>query len=300
MVAETSSSAPAPSLGWVGVGIMGAGMVSCLLKEGRSVVVWNRDAAKAEAIAAAYPSQCRVAASPAEVVASCEVTYSMLSNLEASEAVFGEVLEAVGPGKSIVDCATLTPERMEAMARAVAAKGGTFLEAPVSGSKVPAETGQLIFLCGGDRPLYERARPDLAVMGKADFHFGPVGAGTKMKLCVNMIMGEQLAALGEGLALARAAGLPCGADDGLLKVLELGVTSSPLLKLKGPKMLADTHAPHFPLKHAQKDLAFSLLLADKLGLGLPIAAATNAAFLKARPEHGDDDFAALFRTQHLP
>lgn len=285
------------AFGFVGVGIMGAGMVNCLLKSGRRVVVWNRDVSKSAALEAAYPDLCSTASSPAEVVEACEVTFCMLSTLEASEAVFPSILSGVKEGKAIVDCATLTPERMEAMGESVTAAGGRFLEAPVSGSKVPADLGQLIFLCAGDSSLYDQVKPEFGVMGKADFYFGDVGAGSKMKLCVNMMMAEQLAALGEALALAKAAGLPCDDQGGLLKVLELGVMNSGLVKLKGPKMLAEDYGPHFPLKHAQKDIAFSLALADKLGVSLPVAAATNAQFVKAKKDHGDDDFAAVFEQQ---
>ena len=113
----------------------------------------------------------------------------MLSTLEASEAVFPGMLEKVCAGKSIVDCATLTPERMAAMSSAVKAAGGSFLEAPVSGSKGPAEAGQLIFLTAGDAAVKEAAESDLEAMGKATFYFGEeVGRGSKMKLVVNMIM----------------------------------------------------------------------------------------------------------------
>ena len=103
----------------------------------------------------------------------------MLSTLEASEAVFPGMLEKVCAGKSIVDCATLTPERMAAMSSAVKAAGGSFLEAPVSGSKGPAEAGQLIFLTAGDAAVKEAAEADLEAMGKATFYFGEeVGRGS--------------------------------------------------------------------------------------------------------------------------
>mmetsp|Transcript_22650 Transcript_22650/g.89900 ORF Transcript_22650/g.89900 Transcript_22650/m.89900 type:complete len:297 (-) Transcript_22650:129-1019(-) len=275
----------------------GNGMVRCLLAAGRPCVVWNRDAAKAEACKEAYPDLVTVAASATDVVGACDVTFSMLSTLEASEAVFPAILEAITPGKSIVDCATLTPDRMAEMAAAVEAKGGRFLEAPVSGSKVPAELGQLIFLCGGDASVYEAVAAELDLMGKAKFYFGDVGAGSRMKLVVNMVMGDMMVALGEGLALAQAAGLPCDAEAGLLKVLDLGVMANPLFKLKGPKMIQSNHAPNFPLKHMQKDMRFALNLGDELGQPLPVAAAANAAFLKARDDKGDDDFSAVFEDQ---
>jgi len=286
-------------IGFIGSsGIMGEGMCNCLLKEGRRLVIWNRNVAKSEAIAASqWGAKVTVAASASDVVAQCAVTYSMLSDLRASEAVFPAVLAASAPGKSLIDCATLTPERMAAMAAAFTAEGGAFLEAPVSGSKAPAAAGALIFLCGGDRAVYDAAKPELAIMGKADFHFGDVGKGTQMKLVVNMVMGDMMVALGEGLALAGAAGLPADAESGLLKVLDLGVMANGLFKLKGPKMLAGDHAPNFPLKHAQKDMRFAIALGDELGQALPAAAAANAAFVAARGANGDADFSAVYESQ---
>ena len=210
----------------------------------------------------------------------------MLSTLEASQAVFPALVGAVKEGKSIVDCATLTPERMRDMRGAVTLAGGRFLEAPVSGSKAPAAQGALIFLCGGDAALYQEVKPELAVMGKADFLFGDVGAGTKMKLVVNMVMGDMMVALSEGLSLCGASGLPGDAEAGLLKVLDLGIMSNGMFRLKGPKMLAGDHAANFPLKHAQKDMRFALNLGDQVGQALPVSAAANAAFLAARATNG--------------
>jgi len=295
-------------------------MVRRLLLAGREVVVWNRDAAKAEAIVADFPDLASIAATPAAVVDACvsrpmpsrltptkqptnatkkcsqkmqAVTYSMLSTLEASEAVFPGLLSAVGPGKAVVDCATLTPERMATMAAAVTEKGGRFLEAPVSGSKAPAEAGALIFLCGGDAELYAECQADLKSMGKADFFFGAVPAGTKMKLVVNMVMGEMMVALSEGMSLAGAAGLPTDAEAGLLKILDLSSMSNGVFRGKGPSMEKGVHPAAFPLKHAQKDMRFALGLADSLDLSLPGAAAANAQFLRARKDHGDEDFSAV-------
>ena len=129
---------------------------------------------------------------PLEVVESCGLTYAMLSTPSVAHEVYemgGGLLSGVQDGKAIVDCATLTPERMAAMSSAVKAAGGSFLEAPVSGSKGPAEAGQLIFLTAGDAAVKEAAEADLEAMGKATFYFGEeVGRGSKMKLVVNMIM----------------------------------------------------------------------------------------------------------------
>ena len=284
-------------IGFIGVGIMGKGMASCLLKAKRSLVVWNRDASKAQKLAEAYPGLVTVVKSPGDVIAKCALTYSMLSTLEASKAVFPQIIDSIRDGKSLVDCATLTPERMQLMNDDVIANGGRFLEAPVSGSKVPAAQGALIFLCGGDRNLYDQVKPDLSEMGKADFHYGDVGSGSKMKLVVNMVMGNMMVALGEGLALCEASQLPADDEAGLLKVLDLGIMANGLFKLKGPKMLAGNHAPNFPLKHAQKDMRFALNLGDQVSVPLPLAAAANASFLAQRAAHGDEDFSAVYEGQ---
>eukprot|EP00614_Pseudopedinella_elastica_P003071 CAMPEP_0172585006 /NCGR_PEP_ID=MMETSP1068-20121228/4502_1 /TAXON_ID=35684 /ORGANISM="Pseudopedinella elastica, Strain CCMP716" /LENGTH=607 /DNA_ID=CAMNT_0013379333 /DNA_START=199 /DNA_END=2022 /DNA_ORIENTATION=- len=272
---------------------MGEGMAANLLKAGRKLVVWNRGPEKSAQLAKAYPGLVTVAASAGEVVALSEVTFAMLSTLEASEAVFPSMLAAMAGGKSLVDCATLTPERMECMAGQVESKGGRFLEAPVSGSKGPAAAGQLIFLCGGSASLYEQVSPELDLMGKAKFLFGATGAGTKMKLVVNMTMGSMLATLAEGAALAEAADL---SQAQLLEVLDLGVMSNMLFKLKGPAILSRDHAnTQFPLKHAQKDMRFALGLGDDLGQSLPLCAAANEQMKLARSlGHQDDDFSAVY------
>jgi len=282
------------TVGFIGLGIMGLGMAKNLAKSGKSLMVWNRDVSKSEAFAAEFG--CEIAASAKEVIEKCTITYSMLSTLEASDAVFlGEngALSGISEGKCLIDCATLTAEKMISTGEIVASKGGIFLEAPVSGSKGPAEQGTLIFLCGGDKGLYERIKPDLEAMGKADYFLGPVGQGSRMKIVVNMVMGSMMNAFSEGLALADASELPL---DDLIQILDLGAMSNPMFRLKGPKMVAGDHTPNFPLKHQQKDMRFAVELGDQLGVALPVASAANESFKRARPVHGDDDFSAVYET----
>jgi glyoxylate/succinic semialdehyde reductase len=109
-------------------------------------------------------------------------------------------------------------------------RGGVLLEAPVSGSKVPAETGTLVFLCGGPKEVYEGVYPALESMGKASFLFGPVGQGSKVKLIVNMMMGNIMTTLSEGMILSEALNLD---STELLKVLDLSAIAAPILQVKG-------------------------------------------------------------------
>ena len=178
-----------PRIGFLGLGIMGVPMAQNLVKAGYSVTVWNRTPDKCEAIVSLGAQQ---GATPAEVVAASDVTFSMLSDPAAAEAVAlgaDGVVAGITPGKGYVDVPTVSPECAQAIAAKIEAKGGRFLEAPVSGSKKPAEDGALIFLCAGDEGLYEEVLGPLEVMGKKHLYLGKVGAGAKMKLVVNMIMG---------------------------------------------------------------------------------------------------------------
>jgi len=282
------------AVGFIGVGIMGLGMCHNLVKAGRSIVVWNRDASKAEALAAEEVSKGKVTvvATAREVVERCTLTYSILSTIEASEAVWPNVLEGLGSGKMICDCATLTPERSASMAAEATAKGAQFLEAPVSGSKGPAEAGQLIFLAAGSEAVRDASAKDMEAMGKATHYFGvEVGKGSKMKIVVNMVMGVQLNAVAEGVALAEACDLSVGS---FLEVLGQGAMASPMITMKGPAMKDKNYATAFPLKHAQKDMRFALQLGDQEGIALPVTAASNEQYKKARHMgHGDKDFCAV-------
>ena len=273
-------------------------MSRILLKAGRKLVVWNRTAAKAEALKAEAPEQVTVVATPAAVLAACELSYVMLSTPDVVKTVYemeNGILAGVVAGKKVVDCATLAVEDMVRLNGQVTSKGGRFLEAPVSGSKGPAANGQLIFLCGGDEALYAECAADLDAMGKAKFFFGAVGAGTKIKLCVNMTMGSLMCAFSEGFSLCASSGMDSAK---LLEVLGLGVCGCPLLSLKGAKMLAGDHAPNFPLQHAEKDMRLAVGLAASSGLALPLASAGQQAMKRAMDDDGlgEQDFSSVFES----
>uniref|UniRef100_A0A7S4NXR3 6-phosphogluconate dehydrogenase NADP-binding domain-containing protein n=1 Tax=Paramoeba aestuarina TaxID=180227 RepID=A0A7S4NXR3_9EUKA len=282
-------------VGFIGLGIMGVGMANNLLKSGRKLVVWNRSTAKAEDFAAKYGAES--VATPKAVVEACDVTYSCLTTPEVARAVHfheetGSFL-GISAGKSLVECSTLDVATMQAFDEAIKAKGGRFLEAPVSGSKGPAEQGTLIFLCGGDKTLFDEVRPnDLEAMGKASFYLGPTGKGSEMKLVVNMIMGGMMASLVEGTSLAQSSDLPL---ESLCEILSLGALGSPMVKGKLPKIIKGEYDPHFPLKHQQKDLRLALELGENKDQPLPVISAANDLLVRACDlGHGDKDFSACF------
>jgi glyoxylate/succinic semialdehyde reductase len=278
-------------IGFLGLGIMGYPMALNLIKAGYSLTVWNRTIEKCDDLAAGGAT---VGRTPAEVVAASDITIAMLADPKASLLVAlgpDGAASAMAPGKVYVDVSTVDAGTAQRVAAAIRSAGGAFVEAPVSGSKGPAEAGELVFLAAGDREAFDAALPLLGVMGKAALFLGDAGAGAHMKLAVNQVMGSMMAALAEGLVLAEASGLK---KEDMVEVLGLGAMACPMFKLKGPAMAARAYPPAFPLKHQQKDLRLSLELAESLGRRLPVATAANALFVEAQGRGlGDEDFSAV-------
>lgn len=281
-------------IGFLGLGIMGKAMSMNLLRHGFKVTVWNRTRSRCDEL---VEHGAVVGESPADVIKKCKYTIGMLSDPAAALSVVFDkagVLDQIGSGKGYIDMSTVDAETSSKISEAINAKGGSFLEAPVSGSKKPAEDGQLVILAAGDKALYEAAQPAFEVMGKKSFFLGEVGNGAKMKLVVNMIMGSMMNAFSEGLVLADKSGLD---PQTLLDVLDLGAIANPMFKLKGPSMIQGSYSPAFPLKHQQKDMRLALALGDENSVSMPVAAASNEAFKKARSFGlGDQDFSAVYET----
>mmetsp|Transcript_23632 Transcript_23632/g.67783 ORF Transcript_23632/g.67783 Transcript_23632/m.67783 type:complete len:290 (+) Transcript_23632:67-936(+) len=281
-----------PSVGYLGMGIMGSAMAGRLVDAGFPTTVWNRNKDKCKPLA---EKGAKVAETAQALVESCDIVFACTSDPASARAVvFGEngVLAGISPGKKFVDMSTVDEETALEIGKAVRAKGGLFLEAPVSGSKGPALSGQLVILAAGDQALKDEAQPCFDVMGKRTFFLGDVGAGARMKLVINMVMGINMVALSEGLAVGQKAGLS-GAD--IMEVIKEGAIASPMYGLKGPKMLAGEYDTNFPLKHQQKDVRLAVDLGDKVGQPMPLAAAANEAFKAGMAMgKGDSDFSAVF------
>eukprot|EP01060_Flectonema_neradi_P034959 TRINITY_DN6280_c0_g1_i1.p1 TRINITY_DN6280_c0_g1~~TRINITY_DN6280_c0_g1_i1.p1 ORF type:complete len:290 (+),score=52.10 TRINITY_DN6280_c0_g1_i1:72-941(+) len=282
-----------PTLGFIGLGIMGEGMARNLVKKGEDLklVVWNRTASKSEELQKEYPDKVTVASSVGDVIAKTDIIFSMLSNLEASDACFPELLSGVTKGKMLIDCATLTPEAMQKMGTAVTEKGGEFLEAPVSGTKKPAADGMLIFLTSGSSAASEACKPYFEMMGKATHYYGTeLGKGTKMKLVINMVMGTMMAAVSEGVNLAESCGLE---SSQFFDVLSQGAMTCPMYTVKSANVNSREYPTAFPLKHAHKDMNFALSLGETNGVPLPISDVANKNFAAAMEKHSDSDFSAV-------
>ncbi|XP_034691987.1 glyoxylate/succinic semialdehyde reductase 1 [Vitis riparia] len=281
-------------VGFLGLGIMGKAMSINLIRSGFKLTVWNRTLSKCDELVELGAS---IGETPAAVVKKCKYTIAMLSDPSvALSVVFDKdgVLEQICHGKGYIDMSTVDADTSSKISEAITSKGGSFLEAPVSGSKKPAEDGQLVILAAGEKALYDEAIPAFDIMGKKSFFLGQVGNGAKMKLVVNMIMGSMMNAFSEGLVLADRSGLN---PHTLLDVLDLGGIANPMFRLKGPTMIQNNYSPAFPLKHQQKDMRLALALGDENAVSMPVAAAANEAFKKARSLGlGDLDFSAVYET----
>ncbi|SHI75313.1 3-hydroxyisobutyrate dehydrogenase [Malonomonas rubra DSM 5091] len=281
-------------IGFLGLGIMGQAMASNLVRAGFEVTVWNRNPDKCAPL---VELGARQAESPREVAAECDVSFAILADPAAAKEVCfvaEGVLAGIGDGRGYVDMSTVDSDTSQSIADAINSAGGRFLEAPVSGTKKPAEDGTLIILAAGDRSLYDEAVPAFEKMGKLCPYLGTTGQGARMKLVVNMIMGGMMTAFCEGLALGQKSGLE---GNQILEILMAGALANPMFGGKGPMILQGEFPTSFPLKHMQKDLRLAIALGDQLGQPLATAAAANESFKRARQLGLEEaDFAAVFKT----
>jgi 3-hydroxyisobutyrate dehydrogenase-like beta-hydroxyacid dehydrogenase len=282
------------NIGFIGLGIMGSAMAANLQKAGYRLTIWNRSADKCNQLRVGGAV---VAASPKAVAATSDIIISMMAAPTAVAAVrdgADGIIAGLEPGSGYIDMSTVDEETVLQSACLCAAKGALFLEAPVAGSRKPAEDATLTIMAAGDRALYDKAWPLLEKMGKKILYLGEAGNAACMKLANNLIMGGMLTAFCEGMTLAAKTGLDTGQ---LLEVLDSGAMSNPMFRMKGSLVAQNTEFPvAFPLKHMQKDLRLALQLAEESGQRLFTTATVNELFKKALAEGlGDSDFSAVNR-----
>jgi 3-hydroxyisobutyrate dehydrogenase len=275
----------------IGLGTMGIGMGGRLLGAGFPLKVYNRTAERAAPLVARGAVQ---VSSPAEAAADSDVIIAMVSDDRASREVWlGEkgALRNVKKGAVPIDSSTMSPRWAREWAKTAKELGLSALDAPVTGSKPQAASGELIFLVGGDADALERARPALTVMSRRIAHMGPNGSGALMKLINNFLAAVQAASLGEAIALIERSGLN---RDAALDILYNGAPGSPLIKTVGARMTAQDYAVNFFLRLMEKDLSYAMAEAREHGLNLRTAAAAASIFEEAEKRGwGDKDFSAV-------
>ena len=277
-------------VGFIGLGHMGRPMAGRLADGEYPLAVWNRTPGPPATLAEAGAT---IAGSPAALAAASDVVITMLSDAAAVRAVLsgpGGVLAAIRAGGTVVDMSTIGPDAARELGAAAARRGVAFLDAPVSGSVALAEQGTLTTMVGGDTSAFDRVRPVLARLTKAQLYLGSQGAGAAMKLAVNILIAATNQAVAEALALAGRSGIdPATAYD----TLTSSAVSSPFLGYKRQAFLDPGAAPvSFTAALMSKDLALALSVAD--GTPLPVTAAAKQ-FLDASCAAGlaDADFACV-------
>lgn len=259
-------------IAYLGLGIMGQGMVGNLLKAGYGVTVWNRTPDRAASLVAQGAKQ---ADTPAEAVAGADVIMYCLSDDKAVEdLVFGsgQLISAVKQGQIVVDMTTLHPDTSRKEAAAYAEKGVEFLDAPVFGSKNEAANGGLWIVVGGKKELYEQVKPILEVLSETTHYMGGTAMGASMKLVGNLVVAAQLEALGEAMILATKAGLN---PEDVLGVLHVTDFKSPIFDGVGQALINRDFSTHFALKLMLKDANLISHFAQDLNVPTPASAATR-------------------------
>ncbi len=273
-------------IGIVGIGKMGSTLAARLAGLGHEVTVWNRTAAKAQALVAAGA---KVAATPRELADSVDVVISILTNAAAIDATYSGsdgLLAGDIKDKLFIEMSTVRPGTEKALAAKIDAQGAALIDCPVGGSVGPARDGKLLGFVGGAASDVARAKPLLDQMCRRVEHVGPIGSGASMKLAINLPLLVYWQALGEALVLCK----PLGLDPARVMDIFADTSGGPnVLKVRGPAIAKalqgqDTGAITFDIDSIRKDLQTMIEEAQSLGGTLPVTARALECFDEASRE----------------
>jgi 3-hydroxyisobutyrate dehydrogenase-like beta-hydroxyacid dehydrogenase len=254
------------TISYLGLGTMGSGMASNLLKTGYQLTVWNRSVEKCEPFAR---KGARVADSPTDAVREVDLVMYCLSNDQAvEEVVFGTkgILGGIKEGVIAIDMSTVLPATSLREQEAYANHGVDFLDAPVFGSKQESADAKLWIMAAGNKAIFEKVKPVLEHLGQTVHYFGKNGNATAMKLVGNLIVALEMEALAEGLVLAQKAGLDLKT---VMEVVKVADFRSPLLVSNGQNILKRDFSPSFALKLMLKDVGLIERFGDSLQSPVP-------------------------------
>lgn len=266
---------------------MGAPMARKLVEAGHQVTVWNRTLPKARVEGARVAPTIKEAATDAEVVWLC------LSDTAAVEEVLlgpGGVVDVARPGMTIADSSTISPKASRAFAQRFRERGARFVDCPVTGSKIGAENGQLIFIVGGEPEVVETLAPLFEIMGKQFFHVGGNGMGLAAKLSMNLNVALIFEGFAEGLVLAEKAGVSA---QQMLEIIDATMLRSGVVEYKKPFIVNRDFSPNFPLSLMLKDIHLMLEHARDLRVKLPALETVEEVYAVAEEEGlAGQDYAA--------
>jgi 3-hydroxyisobutyrate dehydrogenase-like beta-hydroxyacid dehydrogenase len=267
------------SLGYIGLGAMGSRVTKRLLDAGHTVTGYNRTRSKAQSL---LDTGMRWADTPRAVAEASDVVFTMVTNTAALEAVvYGPdgLLAGLGAGQIYIDMSTVSPAKSREVAEAVRDRGARMLDAPVSGSVVTLEQGQLSMMVGGEQETFERVKPVLLDIAPRVNYVGENGLAVLMKIAVNLNLQVQFMGFCEGLFLAEKGGIP---RETAMRVLLDSVIASPSLKYRAPFILQEPDEAWFDVNMMQKDMVLALEMGRELDVPLPTTAASNEFLTAAR------------------
>jgi 3-hydroxyisobutyrate dehydrogenase-like beta-hydroxyacid dehydrogenase len=253
-------------VGFMGLGIMGTAMAANVLKAGYPLVVYNRSPEKAAPLAR---QGAEVAASPRALAQAADVIIVMVTGPEALHDLLWGPQGAAGAlnhSKVFINMSSVSPAYTRELARELAPTGAAFIDAPVSGTKKPAEEGTLVILAGGEADRVQAQEPLLLTMSKRVIYCGPAGQGSMMKMCINLLLGLMMEGFAEALNLGRMGGLDF---EAMLDTVFAGAMNCPMFQAKAPLLKEKSYPPAFPLKHLAKDCKFVVDTAYELGAPVP-------------------------------
>ena len=271
---------------FLGLGIMGQAMASNLVKAGHDVSVWNRTPGK-------EVEGARTGSSPADAARDAEVVWLCVADTVAVENIlFGPqgVQESLAPGAIVADSSTISPIATRDFAEKVRAKGAEYVDAPVTGSKIGAENGTLLFIVGGSEPAIDTLKPLFAAMGKKIFRMGETGKGQATKIAMNLQIAMIYEGFAEGLTLAAKLGVDA---QQLIQLIEATMVRSGVVEYKAPFVLQRDFTANFPLRLMHKDIRLALEAAKEARVKLPGVETVEEIYEMATEDgHQDLDYAA--------
>ena len=274
----------------LGTGIMGAAMARNLLGAGMEVRAWNRSTEKAEPLA---DDGATVVEDATEAARGADFLLTMLADADAIEEVVGDgVLQALAEGAVWLQMSTVGERGHATLAHLAAENGVAFVDAPVLGTKAPAEQGQLVVLASGPEEVREKCEPVFGAVGGKTVWLGEAGEGSRLKLVVNNWIVGLLGVLAETIAFARATGVE---PQKFLETIEGGPLDLPYAQIKGGMMIAEDFPTSFSVRLARKDAALVLAAAGARDLDMAVTAAVTTRFDEAiEAGHGEEDMAAVY------
>ncbi len=280
-------------VGFMGLGIMGTPMAANLLKAGYPVMVYNRSPEKAEPL---MKQGATLAASPKALAQAAEVVIVMVTGPEA----IGDLLwgpdgagGAFNHSKVFINMSSVSPRYTRELAQELEPSGVTFIDAPVSGTKKPAEDGALVILAGGPEAKIKELSPLFLAIGKKVIYCGSVGQGSMMKMFINLLLGLMMAGFAEAINFGKLGGLEL---EAMLDTVSSGAMNCPMFQGKAANLREKNYPPAFPLKHLAKDAKFVVDTAYELGAPVPAGQMLLHLYrIGVAQGWGDEDISAIAR-----